>query len=720
MNLFTLCAAPCLLAAALVCQDASSPPSFDTRVMVGVGHDALGMPWAMGPDYKATFVDGALQFVPALGHGAPVNRSLAFRLRSIARGAAELAAQAPVSVQVRQDAHRLEVARGDVVECYEARPDGLEQSFVFATRPPGEGDLVVRGEVTTTLRGGAAPAGRLHFVDATGAGVTIGGVVGIDADGRRCPGVLQFTDGVLELRLPAGFVDGARFPLVLDPLFGTATGFGGTSFDDEEVDVAHEGSTDTWLVVWSRTFSSADRDVRAQRVGGNGALLGGLLAIASAGDLQHAPAVAAVEGRNRFVVCWQEGPSILGPYDVNARTVDAATGALAAAVGIGIGTTNDVLPAVTGSRSPFVSSALIAWQSAASGLLTRSVTVSTVGVLTPGTTHVVSPQVGLTAPPELQKTRGLGGVSLISWSAGPVFQSVRAQAIDQDGAPLGTFASIDTLVPSYQHGMDGDGSQWLVVHGTGSEVKARSITWNGNALVLGASTTLVGIAGTDGFEVAWLGDRYLAVWQQPTAVPFDYEVRGVAVKPDCTLCGLPFLVGSVARPGQRGPAVAPVFTTSGPTGDALLAWNETEITPPFVGSVVGQRFRAMVGAPPVVLGPSCPGGGTASMSGPFVLGNQGFRFTVSGADPTAPFALLALADGNTTPVSCGCTFTQSLVLYAVAANLGTAEFPFPLQCNPLLLGFQLEYQWIMLGGTTSPCPVLPLTGSERVLLTVAE
>jgi hypothetical protein len=48
----------------------------------------------------------------------------------------------------------------------------------------------------------------------------------------------------LELALPAAFVDGARQPLTLDPLLGTAFQIAiGTSNDDGEPDVAYDATT---------------------------------------------------------------------------------------------------------------------------------------------------------------------------------------------------------------------------------------------------------------------------------------------------------------------------------------------------------------------------------------------------------------------------------------------------------------------------------------------
>lgn len=148
-------------------------------------------------------------------------------------------------------------------------------------------------------------------------------------------------------------------------------------------------------------------------------------------------------------------------------------------------------------------------------------------------------------------------------------------------------------------------------------------------------------------------------------------------------------------------------------------WDETDYGPPFLSSVVGQRFRTMVGAAAVTLSASCSGGGTASTNGPFSPGNANFQFTLTGGDALAPFALLSLADGSTVPIPCGCTFTNPIAIYAMLNGAGSASYLFPVPCNPTLVGFTLEFQWLLWGAAASPCPLVPnLIASERKLLTL--
>ena len=93
--------------------------------------------------------------------------------------------------------------------------------------PPGSGDLVVRGRIVTDLAC-ATPDVKVDSLafEVPGAphlgGIAIGEVTGIDAAGERAAGWMRCDGDTLDLVLPASFVDGARLPLVLDPLISTA------------------------------------------------------------------------------------------------------------------------------------------------------------------------------------------------------------------------------------------------------------------------------------------------------------------------------------------------------------------------------------------------------------------------------------------------------------------------------------------------------------------
>jgi hypothetical protein len=74
-------------------------------------------------------------------------------------------------------------------ERYEARAEGLEQSFEFLAAPGGRGDLIVRGRISTELGAERCADGSLRFGLPGVGGVSVGTVTGIDALGRKRRGI---------------------------------------------------------------------------------------------------------------------------------------------------------------------------------------------------------------------------------------------------------------------------------------------------------------------------------------------------------------------------------------------------------------------------------------------------------------------------------------------------------------------------------------------------
>ncbi|MFN3244048.1 MAG: hypothetical protein ACE37K_21255 [Planctomycetota bacterium] len=241
----------------------------DLRVPIhGADPDPVGGDygiWAAGPDYKVSFHDG-MTFVPVLGASAPHNETLHWRTTSVRVGERELVQQLPEPHQVGD--FRYEYHFGTVVEAYDVRTDGLEQTFVFSQRPNASGDLVIDGAVTgttTSARRGAAHA-PLAFVDANGREVVRYGVaIAIDAYGRRFPMTTSLRDGTVRLRLGAADVDRAAFPLVVDPLLGNSLLDTGNEVEHVDLFVdAEQSSSNVWLV-FSRASSATDRDLIVTR-----------------------------------------------------------------------------------------------------------------------------------------------------------------------------------------------------------------------------------------------------------------------------------------------------------------------------------------------------------------------------------------------------------------------------------------------------------------------
>ncbi|MCU0862200.1 MAG: hypothetical protein MUC36_00285 [Planctomycetes bacterium] len=291
------------------------------------GQPAYGL-WAAGHDYKASFHDG-MTFVPRLGRSYPHNQPFGWQTTSVRIGAHELLTpgEAP---GCRWDDWRVEYEHGAVVEAYDVLADGLEQTFVFTQRPAGEGDLCIRGAVTTALWSPATEehAGGLEFRDAEGRTIlTYGRAVAIDADGDRFVMTTSWQDHTIALRLAAADLARADFPLVVDPLLGAGTLIALGPVDHVgDVDVAtdssdgHTADTMTSYVAWS---SATDADLHV-RLGSISSLVGNELFndISTTTSCDH-PRAAYVTGADRWVIAYQE--LVLATQQMRVRAL-VATG----------------------------------------------------------------------------------------------------------------------------------------------------------------------------------------------------------------------------------------------------------------------------------------------------------------------------------------------------------------------------------------------------------
>jgi hypothetical protein len=229
-----------------------------------------------GPDYSVSFDGSGPHFVPALGREAPATRTLSFELQSIQLGDVELYAPGG-PVQPELSGEFVQYQRGpSIVERYASGAEGLWQSFVFHELPTGSvgGDLVVVGQLSSDLTLGTRGPIGLSFDEPGLGSVTWGGVTGIDADGNTTPGEVRYSNGRIELVLPAEFVAGASLPLVLDPLIGTDFTVAGSGQRENVPDVAYDFSNDLYLAAWEHVSSGLDVDIRGRRFDSSGGALG--------------------------------------------------------------------------------------------------------------------------------------------------------------------------------------------------------------------------------------------------------------------------------------------------------------------------------------------------------------------------------------------------------------------------------------------------------------
>jgi len=202
-----------------------------------------GMPygiWAGTCTYKVGFA-GGMTFIPYLGEHYPHNQPWSWRTTSVRVGATELLAP-ETNPAPRHTALRYEYDFGPVVEAYDVRTDGVEQTFVIHELPAA-GDLVVTGIVTSALRAIDVDAAHqaLVFHDAAGTPIVrYGEATAIDAAGRRLPITTAHARGVVTLTVPAAWLEHAALPVVVDPLTAP-TSPGTTTVVIKNVDVSYKG-----------------------------------------------------------------------------------------------------------------------------------------------------------------------------------------------------------------------------------------------------------------------------------------------------------------------------------------------------------------------------------------------------------------------------------------------------------------------------------------------
>lgn len=271
-RLLTLLVASLSCATALLTQEPaasrSHAVSFARAIPVHTAADDEGVAygiWAAGNRYKVSFHDG-MTFVPLLGRDYPTTQSLRWRTTSVRLGGHELldaVRGGDVAAPITSD-WRCEYRFGALTEAYDVLAGGLEQTFVLHERP-ADGDLVIRGAVTTGLCADEVePVCRsLTFRDAEGRElIAYGRATAIDAVGRRCDVATGFAGGAITLTVPGEWLAEAVLPVVVDPLLsGTIATF--SQVDIGSVDVGRDDVATTANVafVYDVAVSAVDSDL---------------------------------------------------------------------------------------------------------------------------------------------------------------------------------------------------------------------------------------------------------------------------------------------------------------------------------------------------------------------------------------------------------------------------------------------------------------------------
>lgn len=704
----------------LAAQSLQLPPTWNAAAAIGTsvdGDDAIGI----GPRYTLRAHADAVTYVPMLGERAPRSLPLSLRLLDCRRGGVPLALTPPVRSHTRL---AIDYARGVVTERYALSAEGVEQTFTFAERPAGRGDLVVRLAVTSAVAGRGASDGGIDFVTGD-CGVRYGALTGVDATGHKQPGTVRLAGDVLELTLPAAFVDAAAFPLTFDPLLGTAA-LANTSADDGEPDACFASTPARHLVVWRRVVAFGESNLVGQLIDSNPAASTPFLVDGTAGGDVHSGRVAFCTLRSAFLVVWQRtaGPFGLFPT-LLARSVPANGSATSPQLTIA-NTTGQV---VVSNAHGLSADMPVVWVVPNGAIKSQTVTLTGASAISLiGSLHGLVSTTIAGARVAISRTGGLGPTPrhLVVWD-GDTFDplQVRAVCLGVQSTPLVGVVSLTSGGGQRRRpAVDGDGVNFLVTWDTSSALVVQTCVVSAGigAVALTGSPTTVATATADVLrngDLVRAGGSFLMSWLQENTL-FDTQAKALVLTAAATAIGPPLDLVGPARAGGYDRQSAPRLAARGaltPGDDSVLAvFEEGQIAPPFDRDVVLQFLEVMgPGGAITILAPSCGFGGLTGVNGPCALGNSNFAFTMSNADPSAPLVLLSLAL-NATPVPCGpCSLLPPVVLETLTPIGGSAFRPLPIPTQASVLGATLQAQWLPVFGVPGPCSLFPFLSTTTII-----
>lgn len=288
---------------------AAAPLTAPTQHAVSIDEPhADGVFWVRGDSYKARVDANGVLFCPLFA-GAKAHTPIQFHTRGAGVGKAERDGQILV---FRHSA--------TLVERWEPRSLGMEQSFVLSTPPPTP-DFTVHVEVATQLRRNGYDHGLVFVADGLGS-VTYGEGVVFDAAGRRAAVIPEFDRGVITLHVPASFLAEAEYPVTLDPLVGNFVVSTNTR-NDLNPDIARNPSgAGGFIVIFEEVLSATDTDILGHQYLDDGTFVA-RIAFDSTLDRCITPRICATLGATGMLAVWDNEDGAKG---IQARRYELQTG----------------------------------------------------------------------------------------------------------------------------------------------------------------------------------------------------------------------------------------------------------------------------------------------------------------------------------------------------------------------------------------------------------
>jgi hypothetical protein len=292
---------------------AMSAPDF---LVIDTPHD--GEHWARGANWKAGFTASGIEFF-----AAPADRSQAapranLLLQHVSAGGKALAVK---TATPRLEGNHVSWQHGDLVESVDIHPQGIEQTFTFASLPN-------RGELVLSLSADSLQSEDLgDGVALAGGAIRYSEAIAIDANGNRTAAATQFENGGVTIRVPASFLVNAALPLVIDPWVSTTLVSSGT-VELSNPDTVWDTQDSTWMVAFDSRFALNDTDVFAQRLSSSYQPVGSMITIDATSFVWQMPAIANLQLHHRNLVVAQVSADDIAPFWIGGRLVET-TGVLA-------------------------------------------------------------------------------------------------------------------------------------------------------------------------------------------------------------------------------------------------------------------------------------------------------------------------------------------------------------------------------------------------------
>jgi hypothetical protein len=725
----------------------------------------------LGSDYAARLGPAGLELTPLLGARVEQAQTLALSTLAVERGGHLLwYAGGTAAGAFEAQGLRAERPLGKLAsERFEARPEGVELSYLFPNKPDGSGDLVVRLALQSSFGPPALQqADRLEFLTGSpgqGSGVSIGAVTGIAADGQRSAGRLHYSNGELLLSLPEAFVEGAAYPLLLDPLLGPVlTVVGDLPFltsDDYDPDLAFDVSSGQYLVVWERAVSAAQSRIFARRFDENGSATSSIFQLSvdpTFAGTSAQPAVANMGGLNSWCVAFRSSSeSFFGSttYSIQALLLGNQFSSVPAPIQVASGPELLTSPDVGGQQGPdnsifAVATAVFAWtrngnldvsraQFNSLGQLSgleATETVAFAGSSVFGSLSFSSPQLSRCATSSAwgggdrflltaQAVRTLGSATtyraIVGWP-------LRAAGLPiQGGSQTDILGSASALAPTgnyYRPAADGLDRQWVVAaqDGNPGQIVARSVRLasDGTSLLLGASATVSSggvIDLTPGIAVAYAPGKTWIGWRSFGA----FLLSGLDSQSLIQAEG-PLQLGAAANGAQEIIAIASAYSggpfidnPSGPSNlpseRALALWAVDDATG--TSDILGQALNNTAGGGSYQnLGGGCGSQGSVTFPKTPSIGTSAWQTRIQNLPATTAAAFYNLTTASSgLAIPCGLCQWMPFETTGPATLTGTttksAHQTLTIPAKPNLVGAQLIVQWTLVDLANNPCASFP-------------